>query len=80
MVYVGNILQIKVLDHIIIGGDTYFSFADAGLIQKHEDDFLNMKIRTMFDSGVDHLKMLPSVFVPLMPSLYMIEETCIKLL
>lgn len=28
----GEILQIKVLDHIIIGNDTYFSFADKGMI------------------------------------------------
>lgn len=47
MVFAGNIIQIKVLDHIIIGGDTYFSFADDGLIQKYEDDFLNLKIKAM---------------------------------
>lgn len=29
----GNILQIMVLDHIIIGDNTYFSFADKGLLQ-----------------------------------------------
>ncbi len=45
LVFIGMILQIKVLDHIIIGGDRYFSFADEGLIQKYEDDFLNLKIR-----------------------------------
>jgi len=45
LVFVGNILQISVLDHIIVGGNKYFSFADEGLIQKFEDDFLNMKIK-----------------------------------
>jgi len=45
LVFVGMILQIKVLDHIIIGENTHFSFADEGLIQKYEDDFLNIKIR-----------------------------------
>jgi len=50
LVFVGNIIQIKVLDHIIIGGDSYFSFADEGLIKKYELDFLNLKIRRVSDS------------------------------
>ncbi len=29
------LLQIKVLDHIIIGNNCYFSFADHGLIQDY---------------------------------------------
>ena len=49
LVFVGYILQIKVLDHIIIGEDRYFSFADEGLIEKYEDNFLNLKIRGVFD-------------------------------
>ncbi len=32
LVKAGNALQIAVLDHIIIGDDTYFSFTDKGLI------------------------------------------------
>ena len=32
LVQAGKVLQIKVLDHIIIGDDTYFSFADEGLL------------------------------------------------
>jgi len=32
LVSVGSIMQIKVLDHIIIGDNTYFSFAGEGLI------------------------------------------------
>jgi DNA repair protein RadC len=36
LVFVGKLLHIKVLDHIIIGEDRYFSFADAGLIQQYE--------------------------------------------
>jgi hypothetical protein len=39
-----------VLDHIIIGGDCYFSFADAGLIEKYESDFLNLKIKQRLDT------------------------------
>ena len=48
LVFIGNVIQIKVLDHIIIGENTYFSFADAGLIKKYEDDFLNIRIKRMF--------------------------------
>ncbi len=48
LVFIGMILQIRVLDHIIIGEDGYFSFTDAGLIQKYEDDFLNLKIKGVF--------------------------------
>jgi len=47
----GGIIQTKVLDHIIIGGNKYFSFADEGLIKKYELNFLNLKIRGVFDSG-----------------------------
>jgi len=53
LVFVGNIVQIKVLDHIIIGGDTYFSFADEGLIQKYQDNFLNLRIRGVLYSADD---------------------------
>jgi len=49
LVFMGMILQIKVLDHIIIGKNTYFSFADEGLIEKYEDNFLNLKIRSLFE-------------------------------
>ena len=43
LVFAGNIMQIKVLDHIIIGENRYFSFADAGLIEEYNSDFLNLK-------------------------------------
>ncbi len=52
LVFVGMIMQIKVLDHIIIGEDRYFSFADDKLIEKYEDDFLNLRIRAAFDIEV----------------------------
>ncbi len=44
LVFVGDILQIKVLDHIIIGENRYFSFAGEGLIREYETDFLNLKL------------------------------------
>jgi DNA repair protein RadC len=50
LVFVGNILYINVLDHIIIGGNRYFSFADEGLITRYEDSFLNLKIRGLFET------------------------------
>jgi len=46
LVFIGSVLQIKVLDHIIIGDQNYFSFAGEQLIQKYEDDFLTLRIRS----------------------------------
>ena len=54
LIFVGEIIQIKVLDHIIIGGNRYFSFADEGLIKKYELDFLNLRIRTLSDSALSY--------------------------
>jgi DNA repair protein RadC len=34
-----------VLDHIIIGDNRYFSFADQGLIAEYEHDFRSLKER-----------------------------------
>jgi DNA repair protein RadC len=62
LVFAGNILQIKVLDHIIIGGNAYFSFADAGLIRKYEDNFLNLKIRAFFEKSKNYSRERPKVF------------------
>ncbi len=45
LVYAGSIMRIKVLDHIIIGENRYFSFAGEGLIEEYELDFLNLKVR-----------------------------------
>jgi len=54
LVFIGMILPIRVLDHIIVGGNRYFSFADEGLIKKYEDDFLQLKIRGLFDTVANH--------------------------
>jgi len=59
LVFIGMILQIKVLDHIIIGGNTYFSFAGEGLIKKYEDNFLNLKIKGTFATEADYSTDLP---------------------
>ncbi len=45
LVYAGKIMRLKVLDHIIIGDNRYFSFSGEGLVQEYEMDFLNLKLR-----------------------------------
>lgn len=36
LIFAARVIQIKVLDHIIIGNDRYFSFADQGLIEDYD--------------------------------------------
>ena len=45
LVYTGKVMRLKILDHIIIGDNRYFSFAGDGLIEEYEMDFLNLKLR-----------------------------------
>jgi len=45
LVYACNLVQIKVLDHIIIGDNRYFSFADEGLIEEYNKNFVSIKER-----------------------------------
>jgi DNA repair protein RadC len=45
LVFVGRIMRIKVLDHIIIGDNKYYSFSGEGLIEEYETDFLNLMLR-----------------------------------
>jgi len=46
LVYAANTMQIRVLDHIIIGNNCYYSFADDGLIEDYNVMFqvLNKKV------------------------------------
>jgi len=75
LVFAGNILQIKVLDHIIIGGNRYFSFTDEKLIEKYEDNFLNLRIRALFESEAGYLpKLLAVIFAFLVLEAALIEE------
>jgi len=46
LVFIGRVLQIKVLDHIIIGDNSHFSFCDEGLIEKYGDNFLTLRMKT----------------------------------
>ncbi len=36
LVFAAKVMQLKVLDHIVIGNNCYFSFADQGLIEEYE--------------------------------------------
>jgi DNA repair protein RadC len=45
LVYAGKIMRLRVLDHIVIGDNRYFSFAGEGLIEEYETDFLNLMLR-----------------------------------
>jgi len=45
LVFIGCALQIKVLDHIIVGDNSHFSFASEGLIEKYEDNFLTFRMK-----------------------------------
>ncbi len=45
LVYAADVMQLKVLDHIIIGNNRYFSFADEGLIDDYDIMYQNFKKR-----------------------------------
>lgn len=45
LIYAASIMRLKVLDHIVIGNDRYFSFAGEGLIEQYALDFLNLKAK-----------------------------------
>jgi len=49
LVFAANIMKLKVLDHLIIGNNVYFSFAGEGLIDQYETDFLKLKISSVAD-------------------------------
>jgi len=43
LIAASNTMQIKVLDHIIIGDNRYFSFADEGLIEEYNLNSMGTK-------------------------------------
>jgi len=45
LVYAGRVMRLRVLDHIIIGDNRYYSFAGEGLIEEYEKDFMNLMLR-----------------------------------
>ncbi len=44
LVVAALVMQLKVLDHIIIGNNCYYSFADEGLIQEYEKSFSRYRL------------------------------------
>jgi DNA repair protein RadC len=36
LVFAAKVMQLKILDHIVIGNNCYFSFADHGLVEEYE--------------------------------------------
>jgi DNA repair protein RadC len=62
LVFAGGIMQIRVLDHIIIGENKYYSFAVEGLIEKYEGDFIDLKLKGVSEAKrrLYRAKVLPS--------------------
>ena len=60
LVYAGCIMQIKILDHIIIGDNRYFSFTGDGLIEEYEVDFLNLRARGTSEARRNRYKAISS--------------------
>ena len=56
LVYAGRIMQVKVMDHIIIGNDRYFSFAGDGLVEEYELDFINLRSRATSEAKRNRYK------------------------
>jgi DNA repair protein RadC len=50
LVYAGKIMRLRILDHIVIGDNRYYSFAGEGLIEEYETDFLNLMLRGTAES------------------------------
>lgn len=45
LVFAANVMQLRVLDHIIIGNNRYFSFSDEGLIEDYDKMFEDLSVR-----------------------------------
>jgi DNA repair protein RadC len=43
LVLASSVMNLKVLDHLIIGDNSHYSFAAQGLIQKYETEIAGMK-------------------------------------
>ena len=55
LVFAAEIMHLKVLDHIIIGNNRYFSFAGEGLIGQYEMEYLNLKMKHVAGNGKKHV-------------------------
>ena len=54
LIYAANTVQIKVLDHIIIGNNRYYSFAGRGLIEEYEMEYHGLKLSGTHRTGQDN--------------------------
>ncbi len=45
LVYAGIVMQIKLLDHLIIGDNKFYSFAGEGVIEKCETELMSRKMK-----------------------------------
>ena len=61
LVFAGSIMQIRVLDHIIIGSNRYYSFAGEGLIEEYELDFLNLRTTGTSEAKRRRYRAKPSI-------------------
>jgi len=50
LVYAGKIMRLRVLDHIIIGDNRYYSFAAQGLMEEYETDFMSLMLKGTAES------------------------------
>ena len=53
LIYAANTVQIKVLDHIIIGNNRYYSFAGRGLIEEYEMEYHGLRLSGNHKTGQD---------------------------
>ncbi|MCJ7604464.1 MAG: DNA repair protein RadC [Dehalococcoidales bacterium] len=56
MVHAARLIQLKVLDHIIIGDNRFYSFAGEGLIEEYEADVVDMMIKGTAEIRKKHYK------------------------
>jgi len=55
IVWASRLIGIRVLDHIIIGNNIYYSFADENHIRKFEDEY-SIKLEEKFSSSLTSIK------------------------
>ena len=55
IVWASRLIGIRLLDHIIIGNNTYYSFTDENQIQKFEEEY-TIKLEENFSSSLTSMK------------------------
>ncbi|MBI4304116.1 MAG: DNA repair protein RadC [Chloroflexi bacterium] len=51
LLYAGSIMGIRVLDHIVIGDNKYFSFAGEGLVEEYRLGFIDLKMKGVSEAN-----------------------------